>query len=229
MISVAITHFQRYPMILDSFRDIVDNENISDIVISDDVSMDGSYEDLREALKPFEKIRLHRNSVNLQMSINKVTAISLAQEAYVAILDDDNQFDNSFINALVERGIMEDTIINVPEFAKTEFNFTKYSGEIIDTNKAKEYMVDPMFRCLLNCCNYLVPKNRYIEVFEPDASVGQADTIAFNYQWLKRGFKFYVVPGCQYVHKIHPSSGFLSNLEYNMAKAKHFENLIMQL
>jgi hypothetical protein len=38
-----------------------------------------------------------------------------------------------------------------------------------------------------------------------------------------------MVPGCRYNHLVHKNSGFLKNIDYNMVKAKEFENKIMAL
>lgn len=75
-----------------------------------------------------------------------------------------------------------------------------------------------MFEQHLNTCNYVVPANRYCEVFREDASVKETDTIHFAYLWLKAGNKFHIVPGMRYGHLVHPESGWLKNANYNIKK-----------
>lgn len=229
-LTLAITTFNRFELTVKSFANVIDDNRIDDIIILDDCSTDGSYEILMEFFDGNDKIRVIKNERNIGISLNKNKAISLAKNNKVIIFDSDNTLTTEYIDALFTNGkLTDELVINIPEFAEPNFNFTKYSGEYIDYNKAKLYMSDPMFRCAINCCNYVVDRNMYLQVYKNDDTVKETDTLAFSYLWLKYGYSFYVVKGMRYNHLVHENSGWLSNANYNMAKAKEYEQKIMEL
>lgn len=230
MISLCLTHHNRFDLLIESFAQVIDDIRISEIVISDDASNDGSYQKLIEYFAGNEKVKLFQNKSNVNMSLNKKIALEYATNELCILFDSDNVISLSYIDALFRNGqLMASKVINVPEFAFPDFDFRKYSGKYIRAKDAKENMNDPMFRCLLNCCNYAVVAKEYINLYEYDESVKESDTIAFNYKWLKAGNSFYVVPAMKYFHRVHPFSGFLKNIDYNMKQAKYFENKILEL
>lgn len=230
MISLAITTYNRFEMTVESFAQVIDDDRISDILLLDDASPDESYSKLSERFKGVEKVRVMRQATNQGMAENKKCAIALSDNPHVLILDSDNVIDKTYLDAVFKNGqLMTDKVINCPEFAYPNFDFRKYSGQFIDYKNAKKFMSHDMFRCFLNCCNYLVPQKTYLEVYQKDDTVKEADTIAFNYRWLKAGYSFYIVPECGYFHRTHAESGFMKNIDYNMKKAKEIENKIMAL
>jgi glycosyltransferase involved in cell wall biosynthesis len=217
-------------MLIEAFAQVINDNRISEIVISDDCSEDGSYQRLVNYFFGNDKVKIFRNLENTGMSLNKKLAIQRASNNICILFDSDNIIAPDYLEALFTNGqLMTDKIINVPEWATPDFNFTKYSGQFIRAKEAKEFMGDGMFRCMLNCCNYVVNRKTYLEVYEYDAKIKQADTIAFNHDWLAKGHSFYVVPGMRYFHRVHKNSGFLENIDYNMRQAKEFENKILEL
>lgn len=228
-ISLCLTNFNRFEMLIESFEQVIDDNRISEIIISDDSSNDGSYEKLEYFFRNNDKVKLFRNLENIGMSLNKKLAIQRASNSTCILFDSDNVISVDYLDSIAESDLSSSEVINVPEFAYPDFNFTKYSGKYISSKEAKCFMTDPMFRCLLNCCNYVVNRKSYLEVYKYDETVRQADTIAFNYRWLQKGYSFYVVPGMRYFHRVHKNSGFLENINYNMQQAKYFENKILEL
>ncbi|MDP4268315.1 MAG: glycosyltransferase family 2 protein [Bacteroidota bacterium] len=230
MISLCLTNYNRFEFLIESFAQVIDDNRISEIIISDDASNDGSYEKLVEWFAGHGKVKLFQNLSNKGMSLNKKIAVELATNNTCILFDSDNVISPDYINALFHNGqLMTDKVINVPEWAQPDFKFSKYAGSFLRLKEAKESMIDPMFRCMMNCCNYVVNRQMYIDVYEYDETIKQADTIAFNYRWLQKGYCFYVVPGMRYFHRVHKQSGFLENIDYNMKQAKEFENKILQL
>lgn len=55
MLSLAITHYNRYEMVVESFAQVIDDVRLSEILIMDDCSTDGSYEKLRDHFKGNER------------------------------------------------------------------------------------------------------------------------------------------------------------------------------
>lgn len=230
-ISLAITTYNRFDLTIKSCAQVITDPRVNDLVILDDASTDGSFERLVEHFKPWPHVRVLRQAVNRGMSFNKYSAISYARNPWAIILDSDNIISPAYIDAALGNHFNSnetDTIYS-PSFAAPSFDFRKFEGKIINSVTVKRFMHDPMFRCFLNCCNYMVHAPTYCDVYKHDPTVQQADTIAFNYRWLKSGKQFVILPGCTYQHLVHPESGFMKNADYNMAKAKEIENKIMAL
>lgn len=228
-LSLCITTFNRFELLKESYAQVIDDGRVSEIIIVDDCSNEPGIKDKVNGLAG-GKVKVFHQAQNRGMAENKMCAISYASNEFAIILDSDNSFGVDYIDALYASGqFMTDKVISCPDFAYPDFDFRKYSGLFIDRNNAKKFMSHDMFRCFLNCCNYCVPKNTYVKTYRHDPLVKETDTIAFNYHWLNAGYSFYMVPGCRYNHLVHKNSGFLKNIDYNMVKAKEFENKIMAL
>jgi glycosyltransferase involved in cell wall biosynthesis len=228
-LSLCITTYNRFELLKESYAQVIDDRRISEIIIVDDCSTEPGIKEKVNSLAG-GKVKVFHQVKNRGMAENKMCAISYASNDFAIILDSDNSLGVGYIDAIyANESKMSNKVILSPEFAYPEFDFRKYSGQFIDRHSAKKFMNDPMFRCFLNCCNYCVPKNTYIKTYQHDPAVKETDTIAFNYHWLNAGYSFYMAPGCKYNHLVHKNSGFLKNIDYNMVKAKEFENKIMQL
>lgn len=235
MLSLAITSFNRYEMVIESFSQVVADDRLSDIIILDDCSTDGSYERLVKHFAGNEKVRVIRQAKNRGMGQNKRDAISYARNEWVIILDSDNVISKDYIDSLTitdfETASIKDKkgTILCPYFASPKFNYSKFIGQIINSVNVKHVIKDEMGYCLLNTCNYVVHRDIYLRVYEQNTSMKGTDTIWFNYLWLKAGYSFYVVPGMQYFHRVHNGSGFLKDIGYNMKQAEKIKKMIISL
>lgn len=230
-ISLSITTYNRFDLTIKSCAQVLNDPRIDDLVILDDASTDGSYQKLVEHFKPYPHVRVMQQVKNQGMSLNKYRAIREAWNPWVIILDSDNIIGPDYIDAVYSQHFNpnEHKTIYSPSWAAPSFDFRKYEGMTINSITVKRFMHDPMFRCFLNCCNYLVHAPTYCMVYKVDPTVAQADTIAFNYQWLAAGGNFVILPACTYQHLVHEQSGFMLNADFNMKKAKEYENKIMAL
>jgi len=228
MISLCITNYNRYEMLLESFAQVLNDGRIGEIVIIDDCSDMAIYDKVLAAVFNMPKVRLIRNDKNLGMSLNKKKAIESAKNEWVCIFDSDNVMGLDYLDAMFTTPLPWDhTTIYCPSFAKPQFDFRKFSGWHILHGEA--IIDDPMGECLFNCCNYVVNRAEYLKVYENNPAMKGTDTIHFNYLWLKAGNSFYVVPGMEYMHRVHSGSGFLQDVHYNMKQAKEIKELIKQL
>jgi len=232
-LSLAITTYNRFDLTVKSFEKVIDDPRIDDIIILDDKSTDDSYMKLVDHfhLKGNEKVRVMQQAENRGMSRNKADAISLSINDFVLILDSDNTMDNSYLDALekVPNIFDNESIIYMPDFAAPGFNYEKFDGMTIDKSNAKEVVADPMGNCAFNTANYVVNKYYYGKVYEHNPDHLASDTIWYNYLHLKSGGSFYVVPGMKYQHLQHEGSGFLKDINLNMANAEKVRKLIMEL
>ncbi|MBA3830072.1 MAG: glycosyltransferase [Taibaiella sp.] len=212
---------------MESFEKVLVDKRISEIIIIDDFSKPEIRQRVAMLQQLNEKIKVFFQPVNRGMSRNKADAISFAKNEWCILFDSDNIIDSTYLDSIPK--ILEGSTIYSPSFASPNFDFRAYESISITRENAKTFMLDPMFRCFLNCCNYLVHRDNYLHVYEENNSVKQADTIHFNYLWLKNGGSFYFMKDCKYEHRVHAGSGFMENIEYNMAIAKQIEEQIIKL
>lgn len=229
-LTLAITVYNRYEMLLESFANVIDDPRIDEILISDDCSEDKYWNKIKELPKFNAKIKVVRQESNKGMSVNKRGAVFNSKNQWTLIGDSDNVFDKTYLDAFFNVGTPEPSIIYCPSFAKPHFNYTMYSGNVyFKSSSFQLLLIEPAFCCMMNTCNYVVHKESYLKVWQENKYVKCADTIWFNYLWLKAGNAFYVVPGMEYEHRVHNGSGFAENIDYNMKKAEEIKKLIMKL
>ncbi len=230
-LSLCITTYNRSDLTFQAFKKVLDDDRISEIIIVDDCSEDSHFQ-LLKAKCFHPKITLHRNVVNLGMSRNKAKAISLANNEWCIIFDSDNVIDPvDYVDAFYKFTAGRPFFLSIycPDFAKPNFNYQKYSGQLFDQHSAKKLVSDNVGNMLMNTCNYIVHRDLYRDAYRFNPDHKGSDTVWFNYTWLKTGGMFQVVPGMQYNHLVHDQSGFMQDANYNMAQAEKVRKLIMQL
>lgn len=229
-ISLAITTFNRLEFTIESFAQVLNDDRINDIIILDDCSTDGSFEKLVKHFEGVEKVRVIQQARNRGMSLNKRDAIALSKNEWVIIFDSDNVIGKDYLDALEKcYDLFAYPIIFCPDFAKPQFDYRKFSGKLISQVGVSSVIKDSMGNCLFNTCNYVVNRDQYLKIYSHNPAHYASDTIWFNYLWLKSLNSFYVVPGMQYMHRVHDGSGFKQDIEYNMQQAGLVRKMIMAL
>lgn len=257
-LSLCITTFNRFALTIKSCAQVLDDNIINDIIVLDDASTDGSYEKLVEHFSPYPHVRVIRQAVNRNMSINKRDTVSYAKNDWVILLDSDNIIDKSYTKAFYQNRYeaswelgnddipdLSDTIqhpasvIYCPTWARPSFDFrdlhkVMMSDGIEEINMANVGAIlqgkyGDNLNMLLNCCNYICNKNRYLEVYEHNPEHRASDTVWMSYLWLKSGGSFQIVPNMEYDHLVHKGSAFLEDANYNMRKANEVLELILAL
>ncbi len=234
-ITLAITNYQRTDLLLKSFAKVLNDERISEIVISDDCSLTGNREMAIKMIRDYcgdcPKINFYINPQNLGMSRNKAKAVELASNDYCIIFDSDNVMETPYLDALYAAKWEPDTIL-MPSYAKPRFNYRNFSNLTFKRGNVKRYLKPQyfhheMFNCLLNTGNYFVHRKTYLEVYEYNPAIKGVDAIWFNYLWLKAGKSFHVVPGMEYDHLVWDGSGWLKDADENLKKGEEIKKLIM--
>lgn len=234
-LSLAITTFNRFEFTIESFSQVIDDPRIDDIIILDDCSTDGSFEKMVKHFAGIDKVRVMRQLKNRGMSLNKRDAISYARNEWVAIIDSDNVIGQMYLDAIHGFGVyaglhnLDHERIYIPEFAKPKFDYRKFSGKTFNKRNVIDLITNDMGYVALNTCNYVVHRDTYLKIYEPNQSMKGTDTIWFNYLWLKAGYSFYIVPNMQYFHRVHNGSGFMKDIGYNMKQAEKIKKMIMAL
>ena len=99
-LSFCVTTYNRFNLTIQSFEKILDDERVSEIVISDDCSTDGSYEKLVDFFKGNEKVKIFRNERNVDCYVNKRIAIELATNKWCILGDSDNVFTKDYLDKI---------------------------------------------------------------------------------------------------------------------------------
>jgi glycosyltransferase involved in cell wall biosynthesis len=214
MISLCITTYNRTDLLFESFKQVLDDPRVSEIVIVDDCSPDNIFKVVKEFCGRYPKIKLQQNAKNFDCYYNKATTIAGASNEWVIILDSDNIITKAYIDKienLFNAGLNPKTVYQ-PSFAKPHFNFTKYESFLIDKHNVGKYMVDDTFGTMLNAMNYFVNRDEYLRVWDGSVDPVTSDSIFQNYNWLNVGNNIYVVPGLEYEHRVHDGSHYQNNI-----------------
>lgn len=210
-ISLCVTNFNRYELLINSFIDLVDDDRVSEIVISDDCSDPAIYKLVEDRVKEWPKVKLFRNAVNLDCYRNKREAVSKATNEWVILGDSDNVFTKEFVDILpvfrpksIPLALLPLTgkCLFQPSFAKPHFNFKGFEDRTITQHNVWHTMNDPTFQTMLNACNYFVNRDEYLKVWDGSVNPVTSDSIFMAYNWLKASNSIYVVPNLEYEHRV---------------------------
>jgi glycosyltransferase involved in cell wall biosynthesis len=211
MISLCLTTWNRTDLLYESFRQLVNDDRISEILIVDDASPEEVYHTIYWQTKAIDKVKLYRNETNQDCYKNKRIAVEKASNEWIIIGDSDNIFTPQYINSLFAMEAWATRTVYQPSFAKPHFDFTKYSGKFIDQTNVAHFMEDGTFQTCLNAMNYFVNRDEYLKVWDGSVDPVTSDSIFQNYNWLKAGNSIYVVPGLFYEHRVHNGSHYQNN------------------
>lgn len=234
-LSLCITTYNRFELLKESYAQVLDDPRISEIIIVDDCSTEPGIKEKVNSLAG-GKVKVFHQVQNRGMSRNKADAISYATSEWVLIFDSDNIIGPDYLDAFYKylgNGKPMGRNIFCPDFAKPEFNYTKYSnggtGGKYTAKEASILITQDSFNCLMNTCNYIVHRDTYLATYQYNPLHIASDTIWFNYNHLKSGGDFHVVPGMQYYHRVHKGSGFLQGVDHNMKMQGEVRKMIMNL
>jgi len=231
-LTLAITVYNRWEMLLESFAGVISDDRIDEILIMDDCSKDEYWNKIKELPKFNPKIKVVRQLENRGMSVNKRDAIFNSTNEWVLIGDSDNIFEKDYLDALEKEWSKQGSPfkghIFSPSFAKPMFDYRKFERTLFNLDDLPK-LNDPSCNCLFNTCNYVVHREEYVRTWKENKEHKASDTIWFAYLWLKEGNSLYVVPDMYYTHRVHNGSGFMEDVDYNMKKAEEVKNKILLL
>lgn len=210
-IDICIPTYERYELTLESFSDVYDDDRIANIIIVDDCSSLEVFNQLKQICDCLPKVSLFRNIQNQDCYFNKMVSVSYAISDYVIILDSDNKIDKSYIDKIYSEEWYEKRIL-APVFAKPTFNYRQFRNMVIGKENVRFVIDEPMFSTALNTMNFFINKEKYLETFDRNFNPVTADSIYFNYLWLKNGGEIKFVDGLEYEHKVHEGSHYINNV-----------------
>lgn len=224
MITLALTHFNRYTMLRECIAKVEDDPRISEIVVSDDASTDGSYEKLQEYAKLQLKLQLYRNPLNLDCHQNKQRAVLRARNPWVILFDSDNVLTPDYLDVVCGLKPWISSVVYCPEFAEPHFDYRRFSGVIVDQHTVASYARDELFRTALNTCNYFVSRVQYLRTWDGSVNPHTADSIFQAFCWLKGGNQIHIVPRLRYFHRVHDGSHYKQNVHKTGGFARKVED-----
>ena len=226
-ISICIPTFQRVDMTLDSFKEVYDDERVSEIIIVDDASDISVFEELKSICDVLPKVKLYRNLTNQDCYRNKMVAIGYATNDWCILLDSDNKIGKDYIDRLFDYSYWDNDTIYAPTFAKPTFDYRAYGLTTIHRTNVADFIDKPLFETALNTCNYFVNKNEYLKVWDGSIDPVTSDSIYFTYCWLNTGNRIYFVEGLEYEHKVWSGSHYDNNV--NRTPAGFHESILNNL
>src|SRR6202020_1477687 len=203
--------YNRYQMTIDSFSQVLDDPRVTEVVIVDDRSTDGTYERLvwwHSTLFTDTKVKLFRNESNLDCYRNKHEAVKLATGTWCILFDSDNVLTPAYIDALFHMEQWDNHTVYQPEFARPHFDFRPWVGVTITWKNVKQYIynngqIQTPLETALNAMNFFVNRNEFLNTWDGTVDPVTSDSIYFNYCWLMKGNKFHITKDLQYDHLVH--------------------------
>lgn len=231
-ISLAIpTYFSsRYLTVL--LKSVIKSEIINEIIISEDSNQVNEVKKVKSVVQKFKnknrniKIEIYENLETSGAFNNKYEAISKCSNDIVYQIDSDNipakKIDNKIIK-VVEN--FNKDIIYYPSSLRQFFKNYQYyfyqnkntvnlskESKKIDSSivsdaliNQKKITIDKNIFWILNCGNFIVSKEKYIntmkEYYKNEEIPLAADALAISYLWLKSGNKILLQEGMHHYHR----------------------------
>lgn len=224
-ISIAIPTFNRVEWTLRAFEQVLYDDRVGEVVISDDCSYIYDYARLLDCAEGMDKVHVYRNSENLGCYFNKKRAIELSSNEYCVLLDSDNIINIKFIDVLFSRQWFPGIIL-APDMGEPALNYKQFSGITLSKYNIPLLIDMGNMAMLLNTMNWFVNKNEYLKVFDDSSEPWTSDSIYFNYCWLAAGNFIDVVDGLTYHHEIHQGSHYAI---HNTKAPGFYESVIQKI
>lgn len=224
-LSIAIATMRRWDFLKDTLPGMLERPEVGEIVICDETGEDVA-EIRKSSFAVNPKLRLIINEKRLGIYENKCKAMRLTTFPWVAVLDSDNIFPDSFFDTLEEHLNRSNPfcLVGSADFLRidqrsgaTTTPTQSFSGQVIDATRWNQYMSDPQAFAkgwihLANDGNWIVSQEA-IQVLRPDiksSDVYAADAIFMLHHWLSKGFYISYIAGLQYMHMVHNGSSWLA-------------------
>src|SRR5690606_35718803 len=98
-VSLCLTNYNRTEMLYEAFHQVLDDERIDEIIISDDDSNDETVRWLKNQY-PHAKVKIYWHEQNVGMSRNKAESLRLASNQWCILFDSDNVISTKYLDAL---------------------------------------------------------------------------------------------------------------------------------
>jgi glycosyltransferase involved in cell wall biosynthesis len=220
-LTVAVPTMRRWKGFLEkSLPQLLNNEYVHRVLICDETGED--IQAIRNSRwASHHKLLLHQNEQRLGMYANKRKCVELSPTDWVAVLDSDNIFPESFFEALFDtwkdEGSQIRTVYAASEivrvFLKTgesEERTRHFSGMRIHKGNWNQTLNTKAWNFLLNDGNWVGHKS-VLDAWPPipEDRVKATDSIRIVKGLVENGWTYYIVPGMRYIHTVHDDSEWI--------------------
>lgn len=226
-ISLCLTTFERWDLLLNSYAQVIDDDRISEIVIVDDHSQ-AQYIPKLQTLN-HGKVKVYFNDINMGVYRNKHRSVQLATNEWVIVFDSDNIMTKAYVDKLYEIEVWDEHTSYLPAKANPKFDYTQFAGMTFTRSNVAQYVKIGQYDCLINTANHFVNRGEYIRLWDGTTEPISADSIYMNMLQLQAGNKLYVVPGLEYDHLVHAGSHYVQNQTRSTHIHKRLMNRLMQM
>lgn len=246
-ISLAIPFYNTSKYFLDCTQHAIDDDFVSEILISDDCSDDIQYHSLKQNIeksKNNNKIKLIKTDVNIGGFNNKYYIVNNSINEWIYLLDSDNCMTNKTLKLIQSIENLNSNICYCPEKLMLYYDghlphqevIYNFGFDYIGLNEIKILLKNhtEWVDWFLNTGNYFFNKNSYLkylkEHFEGDVkNTFAGDAIATSYYWFKNGGKFKILKGFEYYHRLRPESYWNTCGINSMQSVNHYKSKILDL
>jgi glycosyltransferase involved in cell wall biosynthesis len=221
---MAIPTMKRWSFLKENLPLFLSRPEVKEVVITDETGEDAKAIQ-SSTFYNHPKLRVYTNESRLGIYLNKRKALSLAKAPWVALIDSDNSFPDSWFEILSEV-ILE----NNPKMMYGSALFRSVNlltGEVIQHCKDFEnlklnkrnwnqivYKI-PKWNFLLNDGNWVVHSSaiqHLPEVVPKEFEAGArfCDAIYSLRCFVEAGYTIWYVPELSYIHTVHPESSWLT-------------------
>jgi glycosyltransferase involved in cell wall biosynthesis len=225
-ISVCIATMNRWHYLKESLPKYIDNPHINEIVICDENGFDALQ--IKHHYGNCGKVKVYINDKKLGAGANKIRAVSLASNDWVALLDSDNFADVDYFTtwqAYIRAHGLDASTVYTPSVCHLKescanFDFTKYSDQYVSKGNFQDSYRDPLWEMVLNNGNFIVNKHKYLHADPDHPSI--RELLGRNSPleaYLKAGalvaygMKIHVIPDMKWYHGINKESVFCQNVD----------------
>ncbi len=223
-ISIALPTWERFQQTIDSFKQVLHDDRVAEVCITDDASMDGSFGSLEWYFKLEPKVLLFENENNLDCYFNKHQAMQNTNSTWCVLLDSDNAISKDYLDALYAIPEWDEKTIYQPSWSRPHFDFRKWSGLTLTKENVAEYANTDLMTAL-NAMNFFINRFEYLQVWDGSVNPISSDSIYFSYCWLNAGNKIYITPNLEYEHYISPHNN--GHYQLNQHKTVEFHKELM--
>lgn len=199
-----------------------------EICLVDDGSVDNTYDILKKYEKKYpEIVKVGKNEKNLGGGAARNECFKMTKYNYIFMLDSDNILVKNDFYKLLDNLEDGDHLVT---FGKITFFYSpwrclKFPYKDLIFQK-KEMNFEDLRRTLTHPVvsgNYLYRREVFEKINGYETDFGAMDTWSFGYKALVSGFKYKIVPGAGYLHRVNRKSYWFRELDRN------WENLRMLL
>jgi len=177
-VTLAITAFNEsqrgdFDWIHECIAPAIHHPLVREIVVVNDGTPD--FGELVQNLSGIPKVRLFHNPVNLGVFGNKVTSVERSTSEWVLMCDSDNVMGEDYYDRLVDIGLWDSDAIYATSFARPNFDYRSYIGEMslekfgdLQANGANIRKLQDryMFWCLANTGNQFVHRSAFLDALD---------------------------------------------------------------